>query len=211
VHFVCSFFAHHCFVVALCYEGETQYRYLVASDLSWRYTDIAQVFTLRWLIEVFFEDWKAHNGWDNLTRHQGEDGSNVSRSKPSLPLWRKSSHQKTQGKSWIGLLKHLSNRCPPDHPRSTWQGLTWGGRSPHPHCVAAPQYDMLHNRVKHRYLDLSKVIHALRRRRRDLHVVMTGRYASLELIDFADLATEMRDAKHENPNKPLPPQPGIVF
>lgn len=63
------------FVVALRYEGETQYRYLVASDLSWRYTDIAQVFTLRWLIEVFFEDWKAHNGWDNLTKHQGEDGS----------------------------------------------------------------------------------------------------------------------------------------
>ena len=46
------------FVVALKYEGEEDYRYLVASDMSWRAVDIATAYTLRWLVEVFFEDWK---------------------------------------------------------------------------------------------------------------------------------------------------------
>lgn len=63
------------FVVALLYEGETDYRFLVATNLSWRHADIAQLYTLRWLIEVFFEDWKAHGGWNKLTKHQGVDGS----------------------------------------------------------------------------------------------------------------------------------------
>jgi hypothetical protein len=63
------------FVVALRYDGETDYRFLVATNLSWRHTDIAQLYTLRWLIEVFFEDWKAHGGWNKLTKHQGVDGS----------------------------------------------------------------------------------------------------------------------------------------
>ncbi|VFN08016.1 MAG: hypothetical protein BECKG1743D_GA0114223_112391, partial [Candidatus Kentron sp. G] len=34
------------FVIALKYEGETDYRYLVASDLTWRTDDIVQAFTL---------------------------------------------------------------------------------------------------------------------------------------------------------------------
>lgn len=63
------------FVVALRYEGETDYRFLVATNLSWRHADVAQLYTLRWLIEVFFEDWKAHGGWNKLTKHQGVDGS----------------------------------------------------------------------------------------------------------------------------------------
>lgn len=63
------------FVIALKYEGETEYRYLVASDLSWRHQDIARLYTLRWLVEVFIQDWKCHAGWDRLTKHQGIDGS----------------------------------------------------------------------------------------------------------------------------------------
>jgi len=47
-------------VVALKYPGEEEYRYLVASDLSWRAMDLASAYTLRWLVEVFFEDWKLH-------------------------------------------------------------------------------------------------------------------------------------------------------
>ena len=41
------------FVIALKYEGEENYRYLVASDMSWRHTDIVRLYTLRWLVEVF--------------------------------------------------------------------------------------------------------------------------------------------------------------
>lgn len=57
------------------YEGETEFRYLVATDMTWRTCDILQSFFLRWLIEVFFEDWKGNEGWGRLAKHTGEDGS----------------------------------------------------------------------------------------------------------------------------------------
>jgi len=63
------------FVIALKYEGEEDYRYIVATDLSWRTLDIVEAYFLRWLIEVVFEDWKASEGWNKLTKHVGEDGS----------------------------------------------------------------------------------------------------------------------------------------
>jgi hypothetical protein len=40
------------FVIALQYPGETEARYLVATDLSWRTLDIVQAYTLRWLVGV---------------------------------------------------------------------------------------------------------------------------------------------------------------
>jgi hypothetical protein len=63
------------FIVAVKYEGESSYRYLVASDLSWRHIDIARLYSLRWLVEVFIQDWKAHCGWNRLAKQQGEEGS----------------------------------------------------------------------------------------------------------------------------------------
>ena len=50
------------FVVALKYEGESDYRYLVATDMTWRTLDNIQAYTLRWLVEVFFEEWKLYEG-----------------------------------------------------------------------------------------------------------------------------------------------------
>ena len=69
--------AHHKkrFVIALKYEDESDYRYIVASDLSWRTLDIVQGYTLRWLVEVFLEDWKSYEGWGQLTKQPDEDGS----------------------------------------------------------------------------------------------------------------------------------------
>jgi hypothetical protein len=66
------------FVIALKYVGEDQYRYLVASDMSWRTIDIVQASTQRWLVEVFHEDWKQNEGWGKLTKQQGEEGSSQS-------------------------------------------------------------------------------------------------------------------------------------
>ncbi len=63
------------FVVALKYEGEEEYRYLIASNMSWHHHDIARLYTLRWLVEVFIQDWKAHCGWNKLSKQQGVDGS----------------------------------------------------------------------------------------------------------------------------------------
>ena len=63
------------FVVALKYEDAETYRYLIASDLRWRTLDIVQGQTLRWLVEVFIQDWKAHEGWSSLTKQPGKEGA----------------------------------------------------------------------------------------------------------------------------------------
>ena len=63
------------FVIAIKYIGEKDYRYLAASDVTWRYPDIIDAFTLRWLVEVFIQDHKANEGWGNLTKQPDEDGS----------------------------------------------------------------------------------------------------------------------------------------
>lgn len=63
------------FIIAIKYQGEENYRYLVASDMSWRTIDIIQAYTLRWLVEVFFEDWKMYQGWGQLTKQPDYEGS----------------------------------------------------------------------------------------------------------------------------------------
>ena len=55
------------------------YPYLVAIDMTWRALDSAQTRTLRWLIEVFFDDWKAHHGGAKLAKPPGEEGLGVRR------------------------------------------------------------------------------------------------------------------------------------
>src|SRR5882724_2582546 len=34
--------------------------------------------TLRWLVEVFIQDWKSHEGWSQLTKQPGEEGARQS-------------------------------------------------------------------------------------------------------------------------------------
>jgi cob(I)alamin adenosyltransferase len=61
-----------------------------------------------------------------------------------------------------------------------------------------------------KYLPLDEVLAALRARRHDQHIVITGRGAAPELIELADLVTEMREVKH--PFKTgVKAQPGIEF
>lgn len=64
------------FVIALKYEGEDEYRYLIAKDMTWRDIDIIKTYGLRWLVEVFIQDWKQYEGWNQLAKQTGEDGSN---------------------------------------------------------------------------------------------------------------------------------------
>ena len=51
--------------------------------------------------------------------------------------------------------------------------------------------DELNIALRYDYLPLDEVVEALRGRRADLHVVVTGRNAKAELIEAADLVTEM--------------------
>ena len=63
------------FVIALKYPGEQDYGYLVATDMSWRTLDIIQAYSLRWIVEVFFEDWKSYEGWAQLAKQTGMQGT----------------------------------------------------------------------------------------------------------------------------------------
>jgi cob(I)alamin adenosyltransferase len=56
--------------------------------------------------------------------------------------------------------------------------------------------DELNIALRYDYLDLGKVVDALKARRSDLHIVVTGRNAKPALIEAADLVTEMTVVKH---------------
>ncbi|MGD9914223.1 MAG: cob(I)yrinic acid a,c-diamide adenosyltransferase [Rhizobiaceae bacterium] len=56
--------------------------------------------------------------------------------------------------------------------------------------------DELNIALRYDYLDLDQVVAALRARRPDLHVVVTGRNAKPALIEAADLVSEMTLVKH---------------
>ncbi len=60
------------------------------------------------------------------------------------------------------------------------------------------------------YLPKDEVLAALRAKRPGLHVVCTGRNAPPELIELADLVTEMREIKHPF-NAGIQAQQGIEF
>src|SRR5437764_14541275 len=60
------------FIVAIKYEEEETYRYLMASDLTWRTLDIVQCHSLRWLVEFFVQGWQWYEGWGQLTKQPGE-------------------------------------------------------------------------------------------------------------------------------------------
>ncbi|WP_020698097.1 cob(I)yrinic acid a,c-diamide adenosyltransferase [Reyranella massiliensis] len=56
--------------------------------------------------------------------------------------------------------------------------------------------DELNISLRYDHLDIAEVVTALRARRADQHVVVTGRNAKPELIEAADLVTEMTLVKH---------------
>jgi cob(I)alamin adenosyltransferase len=70
--------------------------------------------------------------------------------------------------------------------------------------------DELNIALRYEYLDLATVIAALRGRRPGLHVVVTGRNAKPDLVEAADLVTEMTLVKHHFAAG-VKAQPGIEF
>ena len=81
--------------------------------------------------------------------------------------------------------------------------------------IADPTYrlvllDELNIVLRYDYLPVADVVAALSRRRPDLHVVVTGRNAKPELIEAADLVTEMTLVKHPF-RAGVKAQPGIEF
>jgi cob(I)alamin adenosyltransferase len=70
--------------------------------------------------------------------------------------------------------------------------------------------DELNIALRYDYLDLAEVVRVLNERRKDLHVVVTGRNAKPELVAAADLVTEMTLVKHHFAAG-VKAQPGIEF
>ncbi len=67
--------------------------------------------------------------------------------------------------------------------------------------MQAPEYamvvlDELNIAVQHEYIDVAQVLAAVRNRPVMQHVVITGRGAKLELMEAADLVSEMKMVKH---------------
>jgi cob(I)alamin adenosyltransferase len=67
--------------------------------------------------------------------------------------------------------------------------------------IADPAYrlvllDELNIVLRYDYLPLAEVLATLKAKPSDLHVVVTGRNAKPELLEMADLVTEMRLVKH---------------
>jgi len=67
--------------------------------------------------------------------------------------------------------------------------------------IADPAYrllllDEINIVLRYDYLPVTEVVAALQAKPRDLHVILTGRNAKPELIEIADLVTEMKLVKH---------------
>lgn len=70
--------------------------------------------------------------------------------------------------------------------------------------------DELNIVLRYDYLPLEEVLEAFARKREMLHVVVTGRNAKPQLIEMADLVTEMTMVKHPF-RSGVKPQPGIEY
>ena len=78
-----------------------------------------------------------------------------------------------------------------------------------------PSFDMiildeLNIATKYEYVAPATVVEALKKKRPMLHVVITGRNASPELLEIADLASEMKVIKHPYAHG-VKPQRGVEY
>jgi cob(I)alamin adenosyltransferase len=112
-------------------------------------------------------------------------------------------HRMGQGFHWITQDAELDRRA----AAKAWE-LTAAllGRAD----VGMVVLDELIVALRLRQLDEAMVLEALGNKRADQHVVLTGRGASKELIELADLVTEMKMVKHHY-RAGIKAQPGIEF
>ncbi len=65
--------------------------------------------------------------------------------------------------------------------------------------------------IRYGWIDVQEVIDTLKQRPEMEHVIITGRNAQQELIDFADTVTEMQNVKHAYQEQGIKAQRGIDF
>jgi cob(I)alamin adenosyltransferase len=72
-------------------------------------------------------------------------------------------------------------------------------------------FDEINYVIDYDYLKVGEVIEALKQKPPMVHVILTGRNAKTELIEMADLVTEMREIKHPFKEQGILAQRGIEF
>jgi len=72
-------------------------------------------------------------------------------------------------------------------------------------------FDEINYVIDYNYLPVAEVVSFLRQKPEMVHVILTGRNAKQELIDAADLVTEMREIKHPFKEQGILAQRGIEF
>ncbi len=77
--------------------------------------------------------------------------------------------------------------------RKAWDMVKTMMIDPTYHMVIADELNIV---LRYDYLPIAEIIETLSAKRADLHVVVTGRNAKPELIEIADLVTEMTQIKH---------------
>lgn len=71
--------------------------------------------------------------------------------------------------------------------------------------------DELNIALRYDYLDLGDVLETFKNRSPDKHIIVTGRNAKPELIELADLVTEMKLIKHPFKEQGIKAQAGIEY
>ena len=129
--------------------------------------------------------------------------------------WRVGVVQFIKGAMWTGerdlIEKHFSDIC---QFHTMGEGFTWETQDRARDVAAATAawekakelirdernsmvlLDEINIALRYDYLDLADVVSTLKARRPDLHVIVTGRNAKPEIIEAADLVTEMTLVKH---------------
>jgi cob(I)alamin adenosyltransferase len=77
--------------------------------------------------------------------------------------------------------------------RQAWEAGKAMMADPRHHLVILDELNIV---LRYDYLPLDEILDALKTKRPDLHVVVTGRNAKPELIELADLVTDMTMVKH---------------
>ena len=70
--------------------------------------------------------------------------------------------------------------------------------------------DEINYAISYKMLEVGKVIEALKRKPEMVHVILTGRNAHPDIVELADLVTEMREIKHPY-QKGIQAQRGIEY
>ncbi|RJR42358.1 MAG: cob(I)yrinic acid a,c-diamide adenosyltransferase [Desulfobacteraceae bacterium] len=70
--------------------------------------------------------------------------------------------------------------------------------------------DEVNNAISYGLLDLGEVLDVIRRKPESLHLVLTGRNVRPEIVEAADLVTEMKEIKHPFHNG-IKAQKGVEF